>query len=174
MRHERLSAVLQGSFTVLLVCLFLQGCSAIGGKKDKEQVVALDQAPAAVRDSVTKTVGSNKLDRLTRESEDGKVVYEAEYHANGVKHSLSVRETGEVIEDEQPVAVADLPPAVSKAVSAKHPDGTLAEAELVEAGGQKFYEVVVRVGKPEREVKVNAAGQILADEAEEHEEKDKD
>ena len=162
-----------GSLVVLL-CLVVQGCVALGGKKSEEKTIALDQAPPAVRDSITKSVKGNKLERVTKENEDGAVVYEAQFHSSGVRHSLSLRETGEILEDEQSINVSDLPPAVTQAVAAKHPDGRLSEAELVEAGGKRTYEVMVSIGKSEREVRVTPDGQIQSDEAEEHDAKDKD
>src|SRR5437870_4447521 len=72
-----------------LAMAFGAGCaSSGGGKKDSgEQDVPLSQAPAAVQASVKRVAGDNKVDKLSKETEDGKTYYEAEFKANGMAHS---------------------------------------------------------------------------------------
>ncbi len=138
-----------------------------------ENKVELNAAPASVQKAITSAVGTGKLEKVKKENEDGKTVYEAEFEVANVDHSVTVTETGEVIEEETEVEAKTLPPAVTNAVKAKYATAEIEEANLVKAGGKTFYEVDVEIGKEHRELKIDAAGTITADKVE-HEHQDGD
>jgi uncharacterized membrane protein YkoI len=175
MKDKTTSVISTAALTVLL-SIAINGCAAGHDKAGHAKTVSLDQAPPTVRDAIAKALGDNRLEELSRETEDGKAIYEAAFHVNGVAHSISIRQSGEIIEEEQAVTVTELPPAVAGTIEAKHPGAKATEAELVKADGRTFYEVAVHVGKAERELKVTADGQVLADEeaAEPAEQEDRD
>ena len=64
-------------------------------------------------------------------------------------------------DDEQEIAIADLPAAVVDAVKAKFPDATLVEAEVETENGKMVYEVEIEDDGQELEVEVSADGEIL-------------
>ena len=132
---------------------------------DDEEVISLDKAPAAVRSAVNKALGSHKLERLVRERENGRTVYEAKFTVKGVRHEVTVSQEGKVLEEEQALDPAKLPSLVSRAVTGKHADGEIAEAELVKSDGKTFYAVDIRVGKTSRELQVTPDGKVIQDEA---------
>lgn len=159
------------------------GCASAGdgdGKKGGEQEVALNQAPAAVQAAVKRVAGDNKVDKLVKETDEGKTVYEAEFKANGMAHSAKIAESGEVLEEEMDVQLSDLPAAARDAVNKKYPDGKIDRAELAKSNGKSMYEVHVTSGNAKHEVVVSSTGQVQEakhhgkDGGKEKDEKDKD
>jgi uncharacterized membrane protein YkoI len=134
---------------------------------------SLDKAPAAVQEAVKKAAGENKIKKFSKEDEDGKTSYEAQFEVKGVDHSVKVSEAGAVLEEEMDVEAASLPEAVTKAVTEAHKDAKVKEAEMVKAGGETFYEIEVMDGKTERELKVTADGKVTAEKEEKEEKSEK-
>jgi len=128
---------------------------------DSEAPISWQQLPAAVQDALAKIVPSQKIDALTREVEDGFVFFEAEYETDGVEHAAKLTDNGYVIESEQPVSAESLPPAVVAALKEQFKNAEIVESEIVQL---TFFEVKVRVGNKKREVKVQANGNVIADE----------
>ena len=125
---------------------------------DDETVIELSRAPEAVQAAVKK-MGA-EVTTLTMEKEDGAVEYEVEYTAAGVEHSLTLAESGAVLEEESGIDKALLPPAAVKAIEKKYPGAVIRSAEQVKV---VFYELdIVKNGK-KHEVKLNAAGQMMDD-----------
>ena len=65
-----------------LAIAFCAGCASSGdGKKDggEQEVPHRFKRPAAVQASVKRVAGDNTIDKLSKETEDGKTVYEAEF-----------------------------------------------------------------------------------------------
>src|SRR4051794_15305130 len=125
------------------------GCASSrgGGKKDDgEQAVPLNQAPAAVQASVKRVAGDNKVDKLSKETEDGKTYYEAEFKVNGMAHSAKIAESGEVTEEEMDVQSFDLPAAVRDAVYKNYPGATISRAEMSKSNGKSVYEIQMTAG----------------------------
>jgi len=126
-----------------------------------EEKIALSDAPEKVREAVKKIIGKNPLKQMERETEDGVVIYEAEYVAEGVVHSVGLSENGDVLEIEIQMAPDKLPPAVARALEAKYGKIEIGVAESI----QMFsYEVKFPDGAEKREVKLDAAGRILEQE----------
>ena len=68
------------------------------GKGKTEEKVTMDQVPAAVKATILKEAGDNKITEIEKETKNGKVVYEAElkhHHAE-----IAQRIVGTVVVDE--------------------------------------------------------------------------
>ena len=159
-----------GLKAVGVICLgfsLVVGCASMRHEDDAhERVIAMADAPAAVQASIRSAVGNNHLDSLTKETDDGKVVYEANFKANEMKHSVKIAETGEVLEEEMDVQAGDLPSVVREAVMKKYPGAEIARAEMAKSKGETNYEVHVTVGNAKHEVVVEPNGKI--EEEDEH------
>ena len=70
-------------------------------------------------------------------------------------------------EDEEEVAVKDLPAKVVDAIEAKFPGAKITEAEKETEDGDTVYEVEINFGDEELEVEVSEDGKILEVEEEE-------
>jgi hypothetical protein len=66
-------------------------------KQGKEQKVALDQVPAAVKATILKEAEGGKVGDVEREVKDGKTVYEADVEKDGKEFELKVAEDGTLI-----------------------------------------------------------------------------
>src|SRR4051794_30260729 len=76
-----------GAVAVVAVCVGGAGGCAGAKAHEKseanEQKVELSQVPAAVRETLTKEAQGAKIDKVDKETDDGKTVYETDVELNG-------------------------------------------------------------------------------------------
>ena len=86
---------------VFLAGLMVFGLSdALAGKKT-EKDVTIDQVPAAVKATILKEAGDNKIEEIEEVSRDGKVVYyEAEWKSGGKEIEIKVDPSGKLLSKE--------------------------------------------------------------------------
>ncbi len=135
---------------------------------DDETPIKLTEAPEGVRAAILKLTPEKALKRVTKEDEDGVMLFEAEYEAEGIACSAKLTERGEVLEIEKAVKADKLPAAVTKALNKEYPGATIKSAESIQVF---YFEVAVTSGGKTHPVKVYASGIIDDDE---HEERAKD
>jgi len=114
----------------------------------KEEKIKLDQLPKKVLEAVKSWFPEPEFTSLTKETTDGKVVYDLEFKYKGRKYEMDIKEDGTVLEIEKEVAVKDLAAAVTKALNAKYAKATIKEAmevNLVTGKNLKLdhYEVIL-------------------------------
>jgi uncharacterized membrane protein YkoI len=154
------------SLKLSVACLLMvAGCAGEHGRDGGESKIALTSIPVPAQEAIARAVGSGELEKIVKENEDGVTAYEAEFEVNDVDHTVKVDAAGAILEEEVEIAVKDLPAAVVAAIKARYANAEMEEATMVTEGSKSFYEVSVEVGKKERELKVDAAGAILEDEA---------
>ena len=134
-----------------------------------EEKVPLKDVPQVVLDAVKAKFPGAELTGAEKEVEDGTTSYEVALKDKGRKIEVTVTAQGSILETETDVAVGDLPTAVSSAIKAKYPKGTIKEAEAItrikEGKETRSYEVVVATGgKKSLEIKVSPEGKILKSE----------
>jgi uncharacterized membrane protein YkoI len=101
-----------------------------GGDGDGESPgLRPDDVPAGARAAFRKLANGGRITRVSRDYEDGVMVYEAEWMAKGTKHEAAVTEDGTLVEMEERVRMSSLPPAVQAAVARHFPPGTRLEIE---------------------------------------------
>jgi hypothetical protein len=79
------------------VCL---GCAALAieeAQESKEEKVKLEDCPQAVQDTLKKASAGGKIEEIEKETEDGKVVYEAEVVIEGDEYEVKVAEDGKLL-----------------------------------------------------------------------------
>ena len=88
--------------------------------------------------------------------------YEAEFALNGVKMSVDFNSTGEWLETETAIKVAELPENVTTAIKKAHPSAKIVGAAKIEtlANGMR-YEADLKKGLKKSEVLYNADGQLV-------------
>ena len=160
------------TYLVAAVSVFI-GASAFAFEGSKSEKTKLEATPSAVQAAIRKAVGTGKIGDVSKEVEEGKTVFEADFTVEKVKHSVKVSEKGEVLEEETDVDVASVPTAVTNAIKAKYADGKIENAELVKKGNKSYFELSVKVGDADHEVQVDSAGKVISDKVEaEDDEKD--
>jgi hypothetical protein len=92
--------------------------------------------------------------------EDGKVVWEVESIDQGLGRDLLYAPDGSVVEIEEEVPNAQLPPPVTFSVKAHYPAARIVKAEKVTRGAKVSYELQL-VGAPKRSVELAPDGKLL-------------
>lgn len=138
-----------------------EGRSNYGGTENNDdehaEVVNLDDTPNAVRTAFSRLSGGAAASRVERISAEEVTKYEIEFAANIGTASLTLADTGELLERESPVAVDALPEAVRREIQKDFPGATVKAAEAVEL---HFFEIEVVVDGRTIEVSALATGDI--------------
>jgi uncharacterized membrane protein YkoI len=133
----------------------------------KPEKITLDKAPKAVQDAVNGRFPGGEVTSLTKETEDGKVVFDVELKHKGRKYEMDVQEDGTVIEIEKEVALKDAPAALAKTVDAKFPKATIKDImEVNKVKGKvetpDHYEVTVETAdKKTEEILISLDGKSV-------------
>lgn len=136
----------------------------LGNAVAEEIRVPFQSAPAAVKATIEREFHGSPPASLDRETHAGKTVFEAERTVPGSKETLIVDDAGKVVEIEREIPIAELPPAARATVDRRFAGATLRKAEAVYLAGAatvSVYEVELRVGGKNREVKVSPEGKIV-------------
>lgn len=167
-------------FAVLSLSLMIAAGSAFAD----EDSIKVEDLPKAVRSAVKKKFPEGKLVAASKETEDGKTIFEVVVEDDGAKIDTAFSAKGKLLEVERSIDVGKLPKEVTAAIEKKYPKAKIKKAEKVvkyededededeDDDAEKFFEVVVAVdGKESVEVKVSPKGKILKgeEEKEEHE-----
>src|ERR1051325_1898616 len=100
---------------------------------------------------------------LSRERENGKTYYEVELRVNGRSKDVLIDTAGTVVEVEEQVNLADLPPAVRTALETGAGKGKIQVVESLSKQGKLVaYEAHILTGKKRSEVRVGPDGKPLA------------
>ena len=159
-RTSRVSAVLVAGVFVLLAAAVSRA-----GQEPKD----LDKVPKAVMDALKAKFPRAKIDKWTKETEDGKVIYDIEFKQDGRKAEADLAEDGTIQNFEKEFNAKDLPGAVTEAVEKKYPGSKPKEVmEITEIKDKQEvhggFEIVLQTAdQKEVEVTVAKDGKILGD-----------
>jgi hypothetical protein len=132
------------------VAALAAGCGSSGGGEGSSVQVSLEDLPDAPRRTVQRLTADGRIERIDKEVEDGRVVYDVEATIGG-KHTefLVADSDGAVLETETSVDFNQLPVPV-RAAAAQYFDSTVGLTALKkDAFGQVSYELTgTRNGKP--------------------------
>lgn len=129
-----------------------------GDENENETSISMEDAPEAVQAALADLLRESQIDEISCEAEDGHMVYEASYEADGAEHEVGLTEDGYLLESETEIGSDALPPAVAAAVAAEYPDSEIDDASVVQ---RTLYEVEVEVGEKTIEMTILANGQIV-------------
>ena len=156
--------------------LFLTATVARAQDKDKEKAkeekITEDKIPAKVMAAVKGRFPGAKITSASKETADGKVVYDIELEQKGRKYEMDIQEDGTILEVEKEVPLKEVPEAVLKALKAKYPKATIEivmEVNLVKDKKETpdHYEVtIVGADKKKHEVIVSLDGKSVKGEGE--------
>jgi hypothetical protein len=139
--------------TIFVAMVFIQA---------QEKKIKRADLPAAVEKTVAEQSKGATIKGFATEVEDGKKIYEAEMTVNGHGKDISMDEKGNIIEIEEEVAIASLPPAVKEGLTKAAGKGTIEKVEsLTKKGKIVAYEAAVKTGTKKSEVQVGPDGKKL-------------
>jgi uncharacterized membrane protein YkoI len=87
-----------GVVVVVIVALtFSTGCALFGPKKESDQVISMQDLPAAVKPLAQKETSGCNIIEVEKEYKHGKVIYAITYDQTGTKMELEYAEDGTLI-----------------------------------------------------------------------------
>jgi len=147
-------------------------CAPEAGGDEKE--VALDQVPAPVRATILKEAGTNTIDEIEKETENGVTMYEAEWKVDGKEVEIKVTPDGKIVAREKEVTIDQVPDAARKTILKEAAGNKIEEIEEETKNGVTTYEAEWHEGDKEIEIKVAADGKLLDREVEDKDDDDDD
>lgn len=131
--------------------------------QESEKRVQMKDLPPAVRKTVEEQSKGATIRGLSKEIEAGKTYYEAELTVQGHGKDVLIDSAGKVVEIEEEVQLASLPPAVKKTIEKSAAGGKIGKIESITKNGNLVaYEAqLVKAGK-KSEVKVAPDGKVIA------------
>jgi len=164
----QLRSIVSGVAALALVAGFAVTASADERAKSEKELTIAD-VPAAVQAAIKQFAGSYAIEKITKDSEDNKVIYEASVKIGGAKQAVEVSADGTVLQTEKSVALKDTPSAVQAAIKKLAGTGSVDEIVEENAGGKKNYEAAVTIDGKKKEADIAPDGTIQAgEEKEEH------
>ena len=159
--------------TLLAIGLGVVGAmtlAAWAGEKNEDEV-SLDRLPPAVKATILREAKGAAIKQIEREREGGKIVYEAEWTADGHKHEAKVSAEGALIELEETVSPKAVPAAVKAVAAEKFPANVKVEYERKTI---VLYELEVEIDGREIEVLVTPTGHVYEDDDDDDHDHDDD
>jgi hypothetical protein len=127
-----------------------------------EKPVKMADLPLVVRQAVEKeTKGATLLLGLSKETEGGKVFYEAETIVNGHHRDILFTDSGIIAEVEEETTLDSIPPAARSAIEKYAGQSKVLKVETVTRDNTTNYEAEVRKGLRKSEVAVSPDGKIV-------------
>jgi uncharacterized membrane protein YkoI len=123
-----------------------------------ETKVKMESLPPAVQAAVKQQSAGATIKGLTKETEKGKIIYEAELTVNGHGKDISFDSAGKVVSIEEEVAIDSIPAAARDAINKAVGTGKLTRVEQVTENGKTSYEAAIKRGIKTSEFTVDASG----------------
>jgi biopolymer transport protein ExbD len=140
-----------------------------GEKGEKDKKLTLDKVPAAVKAAILAQSNGAEIKGIEKEKEDGKIVYSADLIKDKAKSEITVSEDGKFLASATKIALSDAPDAVKATVEQK-----VEIEKVVLADGTVAYEAIVKIDGKKSEIRIDSAGKILKQEADNEEKNKKD
>ena len=149
------------TLVAIVVSFLITGASA-AQNNDQEKRVKMKDLPAAVQKTVRDESKGAIIRGLTQETEDGVTNYEVELMVNGHHKDVLIDSNGMVVEVEEQVTLASLPPVVRTAIEQNAGKGKIGVIEAITKGNAVVaYEAHIKKAGKSQEVKVNPEGQVI-------------
>jgi hypothetical protein len=158
--------------------LGLLGLAPAGRAQEAE--IKLDQMPTAVMDAAKAKFPGAKIREASKETEEGKTVFELEMTHKDRNMDVTFQEDGTLVLVETQVPENDVPSAPLDAVKSKYAGAKINLVESVKKGPRvkeevDYYEFhLTTADKRSAEVEVDSRGKILKTEEKKGKEKDRD
>jgi len=138
------------------LCLVAPGVASGAAKGAANKLAHL---PQAVQETIHAQIGDGKLDKLTKSTEGGEVVYEVEMTKAGKDRGFTVSAEGELLSME--VFLPETPAAVQKVIKQQMGTGELQGIDRTTDQGQVNYEVTVARDGKTRDFTVSQQGELI-------------
>ena len=149
---------------VLIPALLTLAALSTVANAGQEKKLTQKQVPKEVLEAFHKAFPQATNIKYESEGRKEKTVYEIDFNEQGLAREASYAANGSVLETEEEIKLEELPAAVTDAIMKAHPHATVAEAEKVlkPNGTISGYEVEIKDGGKELEIKLDTTGKILS------------
>lgn len=159
---------------VLSGLLLTTSLMVFGSAQGSEKKVKMKDLPKAVQKTVNEQSKGATVSGLSKEVEHGKTYYEVALKVNGHGKDILIDPAGAIVEVEEEVTFASLPPAVKTAIEAKAGKGRIVKVESITKNNALVaYEAQVNTAGKKSEIKVGLDGKSIGSENDEDEAKEK-
>lgn len=129
-----------------------------------EKPVKMKDLPKAVQTTVQEQSKGATVRGLSKETDHGKTYYEVELMVKGHNKDVLMDSTGAVVEIEEEIAIASVPPAVKAEIEKHVGGGKIMMVESVTKNDAVVaYEAHVKTGNKRSEIKVAPDGHLIKD-----------
>jgi uncharacterized membrane protein YkoI len=155
-----MKTALQVIVSVAAIVVWTTVASAQGEKLDPSKL------PPKVAEALKARFPGATITQVTKETENGEVLYDIEMTKDGKKHEMDCKEDGTVVDIQNEVATKDLPAAAIDAIKSKYPNSTIKEVgEILVVKDKKetrdHFEVIIDTAdKKEVELTVSLDGKV--------------
>jgi uncharacterized membrane protein YkoI len=144
--------------TILLGLLVIFSSSTEAQERRK---ISRKEVPAPIQQAFRKTFLGVSIKQAEIEEKDGKLIYHLAGKRNGNEVELIYAMEITLIEQQEDIAIAELPAAISASIKAAHPNATVTEAEKITKSGTLIgYEVEIKEGNENLELRITPDGKI--------------
>jgi len=178
---------------LMLVVALCFVASRVSAAEEDEVKMKLAACPAAVQKTLKREAGGAKISEVDKELEDGKTIYEVDVKIDGKNYEVTVAEDGTLLEkvldedgkeeqedraaeqvEEEKIKLSDCPVAVQKTLKREATGEAIETVDKETDDGKTVYEVDVKIGGRNYEIKVAPDGTLISKSLdEEDEEEDK-
>ncbi len=139
--RSSLACILGAALLVSVEAACTSNRSGEDGEEGHEQRVSLADLPAPVKAAAEKLTAGGVIEKIDKENEHGRVVYDVEAKVGGKHVEYTIAADGAVVGTETSIEFKDLPAAVREAAEKYFAGATGLTAALVSEGGKTSYEI---------------------------------
>ncbi len=127
-------------------------------------VASAETCPAAVTAAVKKAFPDGTITKCAAHVEKGQKHFEAKVSRGKATLEIDVSPKGEILLIEEPIAVADLPAAVTRALAARYPKVKATRAEKMTKGAELSFEIAFQSEGRRKEATFKQDGTFVEEE----------
>jgi len=129
--------------------------------EETETKVRFQELPEVVQRAASEQSKGATVQGYEKEIENGHTFYEVELKSGGKNKDVLLDETGKVVEVEQEIDEADVPPAALAAIRKQSAGAKIVKIESVTKDQQVSYEATISKGSKKSEIAVGADGSAV-------------
>lgn len=148
-------------FTIIFVSAY--PLQAFAGTP-QEQSVKKNNVPKPILEAFQKAYPKATIKGFSKETDQGKLIYEVESIEGRVSRDISYTADGTVITIEERLPVDELPSAVKSSLAKEFPKVKVSKAEKITKGSTTQYELLLGLGREKHEVVFDGGGTIIRNE----------
>jgi len=154
------------SLGLVALAVVAASCSTGRSHEERAEHVSISALPAPARSAAEKLVGAGKIEKIDKETEKGRVVYDVEATVDGKHVEYTIAEDGSVLGSEASVAYGELPAEVRAAAEKYFGSSNDLHPSVVHEEGKTLYEIGGKKQGKRVSITLDASGKIVEEEDE--------